>query len=117
MLSGTGIKPIFPLWKIPVEEISEEFISLGFKTILTCVDMDQLDKTFAGRVYDREFIIDYPKETHDICGENGEFHSFVFDGPNFKFPIKFELGEQKVTPDFFTKKDRFLYIDLLPNNK
>ncbi|MEH7887275.1 hypothetical protein V7654_23520 [Bacillus sp. JJ1609] len=114
MLLGTGITPLFPLWEIPVEEICSDFINLGFNTVLTCIDMDKLDKTFAGRIYDWEFVRDYPKETHDICGENGEFHSFIFDGPNFKFPINFELGEQKVTPDYFTKKDRFLYIDLIP---
>lgn len=114
MLLGTGITPLFPLWEIPVEEISHEFIDLGFKTVLTCIDMEKLDKTYAGRIYDWEFVRGYPKETHDICGENGEFHSYVFDGPNFTFPIKFELGEKKVTPDYFTKKDRFLYIDLIP---
>jgi len=114
MLSGTGITPLFPLWEKPVEELSHEFINLDFKTIITCIDMDKLDKSFSGRIYDWEFIRDYPKEIHDLCGENGEFHSFVFDGPNFKFPIKFELGDQKVTPDYFTKKDRFLYIDLIP---
>lgn len=116
MLLGTGINPIFPLWNVPVEEVSREFIDLGFKTVLTCIDMDRLDQTFAGRVYDRDFLKDYPKE-NDVCGENGEFHSFVFDGPNFKFPIQYELGEQKITPDYFTKKDRFLYIDLIPIKK
>jgi uncharacterized protein (TIGR00290 family) len=113
MLLGTGITPIFPLWNIPVEEVSREFIELGFKTVLTCIDMDRLDQSFAGRVYDSDFIKDYPKE-NDVCGENGEFHTFVFDGPNLKVPVQFELGEQKITPDYFTKKDRFLYIDLVP---
>jgi uncharacterized protein (TIGR00290 family) len=116
MLLGTGITPIFPLWNVPVEEVSREFIDLGFKTVLTCIDMDRLDQTFVGRVYDRDFLKDYPKE-NDVCGENGEFHSFVFDGPNFKLPIQYELGEQKITPDYFTKKDRFLYIDLIPIKK
>lgn len=115
MLEGTGITPLFPLWNRPVEEISREFIDLGFKTVLTCIDMDKLDKSYAGRVYDWEFIRDYPKEEHDICGENGEFHTFVFDGPNFKFPIGYELGEQRITPDYFTKRDRFLYVDLVPS--
>jgi uncharacterized protein (TIGR00290 family) len=113
MLAGTGVTTIFPLWHQPVEEISREFIDLGFKTVLTCIDTESLDKSFAGRVYDLELIRDYPKD-HDICGENGEFHSFVFDGPNFQYPIKFQLGEQKITPDYLTKKDRFLYIDLIP---
>ncbi|MEI5909160.1 diphthine--ammonia ligase [Bacillus spongiae] len=116
MLLKTGISTLFPLWGKPVEELSHEFINRKFKTVLTCIDLDKLDRSFSGRVYDWEFIEDYPKEKHDICGENGEFHSFVFDGPNFKFPIKYKLGEQKVTPDYFTQKDRFLYIDLIPIN-
>jgi len=114
MLSGTGITPVFPLWGRPVGELGREFIDLGFQTVLTCVDMDQLDRSFAGRVYDEAFIGDYPEETRDICGENGEFHTFVFDGPNFAFPIRYEMGKERVTPDYLTKKDRFLFIDLLP---
>ncbi|MGM0852513.1 MAG: diphthine--ammonia ligase [Bacillota bacterium] len=114
MLSGTGITPVFPLWGRPVGELSREFIDLGFQTVLTCVDMDQLDRSFAGRVYDEAFIRDYPEETHDICGENGEFHSFVFDGPNFAFSVEYVVGEERVTPDYLTKKDRFLFIDLIP---
>jgi uncharacterized protein (TIGR00290 family) len=114
MLSGTGITPVFPLWDRSVGELSREFIDLGFQTVLTCVDMDQLDRSFAGRVYDEEFIRDYPEETRDICGENGEFHSFVFDGPNFGFSLEYVLGEERMVPDYLTKKDRFLFIDLLP---
>jgi uncharacterized protein (TIGR00290 family) len=113
MLKGTGITPLFPLWGNPVEELANDFINKGFKTVLTCIDLDKLDKTFSGRVYDLEFINDYPKVL-DICGENGEFHTFVFDGPNFNFPIEYKLGDQRVTPDFFTKKDRFLYVDVIP---
>jgi uncharacterized protein (TIGR00290 family) len=114
MLSGTGITPVFPLWGRSVGELSREFIDLGFQTVLTCVDMDQLDRSFAGRVYDEAFIRDYPEETRDICGENGEFHSFVFDGPNFRFSLEYVLGEERVVPDYLTKKDRFLFIDLIP---
>ncbi|MBT2680806.1 diphthine--ammonia ligase [Bacillus sp. ISL-35] len=113
LLEDTGLTPIFPLWNRFVGEISNEFIQLGFKTVLTCIDMDALDRSFVGRIYDRELINDYPK-SHDICGEKGEFHSFVFDGPNFMFPVGFEKGVEKVTPDYFTGKDRFLFIDLIP---
>lgn len=113
MLSGTGITPIFPLWGRPVGELSREFIDLGFQTVLTCVDMDQLDRSFAGRVYNEAFIRDYPEETRDICGENGEFHSFVFDGPNFGFAIGYELGEERVTPDAQSGRERFLFRDLV----
>jgi uncharacterized protein (TIGR00290 family) len=114
MMSGTGITPVFPLWNRSVDEVSRTFIGLSFKTVITCVDLDQIDRSFAGRVYDEAFVDDYPVENRDICGENGEFHSFVFDGPNFKFPIQYELGEERVTPDYQTEHDRFLYIDVIP---
>ncbi|MFC7786431.1 adenine nucleotide alpha hydrolase [Rossellomorea sp. GCM10028870] len=113
MLSGTGINPVFPLWGRPVGELSREFIELGFKTVLTCIDLEQLHRSFAGRVYDRDFLRDYP-ESRDVCGEKGEFHTFVFDGPNFGFPIEYELGEERVTPDVQTERDRFLFVDVLP---
>ncbi|MCA1054399.1 diphthine--ammonia ligase [Rossellomorea aquimaris] len=113
MLSGTGLTPVFPLWGRPVGDLGREFIDLGFKTVMTCVDLDKLHRSFVGRVYDEAFLEDYP-EDRDICGENGEFHSFVFDGPNFRFPVQFKLGEERVTPDHQTKRDRFLYVDLLP---
>ncbi|MEW8971335.1 diphthine--ammonia ligase [Mesobacillus jeotgali] len=114
LFSASGLTPVFPLWGIPVEEVSCDFVDSGFKTVLTCVDLERLAPSYAGKVYDRKFISEYPKD-HDICGENGEFHSFVFDGPNFAFPINFRLGEEKVTKDYFTQKDRFLFIDLIPN--
>ncbi|NMH68154.1 diphthine--ammonia ligase [Bacillus sp. RO3] len=113
MLTDTGITPLFPLWGRSVGKLSREFIELGFKTVLTCVDMEQLDRSFAGRVYDEAFIEDYPEDTRDICGENGEFHTFVFNGPNFRFPIQYELGEERVTRDFVSGKDRFLYRDVV----
>ncbi|WP_201713142.1 adenine nucleotide alpha hydrolase [Rossellomorea arthrocnemi] len=113
MLAETGIIPIFPLWNRPVEELGREFIGLGFKTVLTCIDLEQLDQEFAGRVYDGDFLKDYP-ENCDVCGENGEFHTYVFDGPNFEFPIEYELGEERVTPDLVTGRDRFMYRDVVP---
>ncbi|MCC5803564.1 Dph6-related ATP pyrophosphatase [Rossellomorea vietnamensis] len=113
MLEGTGITPIFPLWGQDVEELGREFIERGFKTVLTCIDMEQLDRSFAGRVYDEDFLRDYP-ENCDVCGENGEFHTFVFDGPNFEFPIRYELGDERVTPDVVTGRARFLFRDVVP---
>lgn len=114
MMEGTGITPIFPLWGGPVGEISLDFIDLGFQTVITCVDMDQIDRSFAGRVYDESLIKDYPVASRDICGENGEFHTFVFNGPNFKSPIKYELGKERITPDPGTERDRFLFVDIIP---
>jgi uncharacterized protein (TIGR00290 family) len=83
---------VFPLWKIPTTKLIQEFISLGFKTIVVCVNEQFLDKSFVGRIIDQEFINDLP-ENVDVCGENGEFHTFTFDGPIFSKPIDFEIGE------------------------
>lgn len=83
---------VFPLWKIDTKNLIYEFLNLGFKTIVTCVNEKYLDKSFAGRIIDEQFIKDLP-ENVDVCGENGEFHTFTFDGPIFSKPIKFEIGE------------------------
>jgi len=99
-LSELGLKGVFPLWKIPTDELIHEFIDLGFKTIITCVNEKYLDKSFAGRTIDKDFLNDLPDNV-DPCGENGEFHTFVFDGPIFKEAIPFEKGEviyRKYTP-------------------
>ncbi|MFP5471546.1 MAG: diphthine--ammonia ligase [Bacteroidia bacterium] len=82
----------FPLWQKNTKDLVREFIDLGFKTIIVCVNGDVLDKSFAGRIIDKEFIKDLPKNV-DPCGENGEFHTFVFDGPIFKHPVFFTKGE------------------------
>lgn len=87
-----GFEAVFPIWKIPTHDIIQEFITLGFKTIVVCVNERYLDKSFVGRVIDQQFIDDLP-ENVDVCGENGEFHTFCFDGPIFKKPIEFEIGE------------------------
>lgn len=83
---------VFPIWKIPTKDLLQEFISLGFKTIVVCVNEKYLDKSFVGRIIDQDFINDLP-ENVDVCGENGEFHTFAFDGPIFSKPIDFEIGE------------------------
>lgn len=93
-LSQAGLDYSFPLWGRSTSDIINEFLSLGFKTVVTCVDGSCLDESFVGRVIDRDFIKDLP-EGVDICGENGEFHTFVFDGPIFSYPIDFVLGEKK----------------------
>ena len=91
-LAQIGFEGIFPLWKIPTPDLIQEFISLGFKTIVVCVNERYLDKSFVGRIIDQDFIKDLP-ENVDVCGENGEFHTFTFDGPLFSNPINFEIGE------------------------
>ncbi|MES2780942.1 MAG: diphthine--ammonia ligase [Bacteroidota bacterium] len=87
-----NLKGLFPLWKIPTHELIREFLALGFKTITTCVNEKYLDKSFVGRIIDEDFLNALPSNV-DPCGENGEFHTFVFDGPLFKKPIPFEIGE------------------------
>lgn len=91
-LQSIGMEAVFPLWKKNTSELIQEFLDLGFKTIVTSVNETYLDKTFAGRIIDESFIKDLPKNV-DPCGENGEFHTFTFDGPIFKNPIDFEIGE------------------------
>ena len=91
-LAEMDFEGVFPLWKIPTQDLIQEFIALGFKTIVVCVNERFLDKSFVGRIIDQEFINDLPKNV-DVCGENGEFHTFTFDGPIFAKPILFEVGE------------------------
>lgn len=91
-LQSIGMEAVFPLWKQNTSDLIHEFLNLGFKTIVTCVNETYLDKSFAGRIIDKDFIKDLP-ENIDPCGENGEFHTFTFDGPIFNNPIEFEIGE------------------------
>lgn len=125
-LQDAGLKACFPLWKRNTKEILKEFIDLGFKTIVVCVKSDLLSKDFAGRIIDHDFINDLPDNV-DPCGENGEFHTFVFDGPIFKQAIPFSIGE-KVFRSYSLKSDSkeecfkdqaekelgFWFCDLLP---
>jgi uncharacterized protein (TIGR00290 family) len=91
-LRPLGIRAHFPLWQRDTRELLYEFLDLGFKTIVVCVNAGLLDRSFAGRIIDQDFIRDLPKNV-DPCGENGEFHTFVFDGPIFKKPVDFTIGE------------------------
>ncbi len=87
-----GLQTVFPLWKENTEKLLTEFIDLGFKAIVICVNADLLDSSFAGRLLDGTFLEDLP-ENVDPCGENGEFHTFCFDGPIFTRPVEFRKGE------------------------
>jgi uncharacterized protein (TIGR00290 family) len=91
-LAAAGWEAVFPLWGVPTAELMSEFLALGFRTITTCVNDRYLDQSFVGRVIDEQFLRDLPPNV-DPCGENGEFHTFVFDGPNFREPVAFEKGE------------------------
>lgn len=91
-LEEVGLAGHFPLWKRDTKELIHEFLELGFKTLVVSVDGSKLDKSFAGRVLDQSFLDDLPEDV-DACGENGEFHTFVFEGPIFKKPLAFTKGE------------------------
>lgn len=91
-LSTVGIDCVFPLWKQPTDKLMQEFLSIGFKAIIVCVNEQYLDKSFCGRIIDDSFVNDLPANV-DICGENGEYHSFVFDGPIFNYPVAYKKGE------------------------
>ncbi len=91
-LAEIGFKGHFPLWKRDTRELIQEFLDWGFKTIVVSVDGSKLDKSFAGRELNESFLEDLPADV-DPCGENGEFHTFVFEGPIFKKPFSFKKGE------------------------
>lgn len=125
-LKQLNIDCIFPLWKMNTTELIKEFIALGFKAIIVCVNEKDLDKNFCGRMIDNSFINDLPPNV-DACGENGEFHSFVFDGPVFKQSIKFFKGEivykKYAAPNIANNNNQlksnvdeygFYFCDLLP---
>ncbi|RDI14566.1 diphthine--ammonia ligase [Flavobacterium sp. AG291] len=113
-LEPYGIKTIFPLWQKDTKELLTNFIDFGFKAITVCVDGSKLDSSFVGRLVDHDFINDLP-ENVDICGENGEFHTFCFDGPYFKQPVQFTKGEV-IMKEYHTNgfKSQLWFCDLLP---
>ena len=92
-LAEVGITGVYPLWKQDTKQLMQEFLALGFKAITVCVNAKLLSQEFVGRVIDQQFIDDLPDNV-DVCGENGEFHTFVFDGPIFSKPVEFEIGEK-----------------------
>jgi uncharacterized protein (TIGR00290 family) len=105
-LARIGMEALFPIWKRDSRELARDFLRLGFRAITVCVDPRVLDSSFAGRVLDESFFADLPPGV-DPCGENGEFHTFVFDGPVFQVPIQFVIGEKVL-------RDGFYFCDLLP---
>ncbi|MDD5218025.1 MAG: diphthine--ammonia ligase [Candidatus Omnitrophica bacterium] len=106
-LAKVGMSAVFPLWKKDTARLGRTFIDNGFRAIVTCADSKSLDRSFAGRVYDCSLLADLPPSV-DPCGENGEFHSFVYGGPIFHETIPFERGEVVL------RDERFYFCDLLP---
>jgi len=104
-LAAAGMEAVFPLWGRDTRELAAEFIGLGFAARLVCVDTAQLDETFVGRTYDHRLLADLPPGV-DPCGERGEFHTFVWDGPIFKAPVLHSLGP-------VAHRDGLVYQDLL----
>ena len=90
-LSIVNMKSIFPLWGMDTKKIAEEFISLGFKAVITCVNTKLIPKEWIGKEFNAEFVNYLVKEKLDPCGEEGEFHTFVYSGPMFKNEIKYQL--------------------------
>jgi len=105
-LAKGGMKGIFPIWKRNTTQLAEEFIAKGFKAILTCVDSKVLDPKFTGREFDGSLLAELPPGV-DPCGENGEFHSFVYDGPIFRKPIAVKKGE------IVCRENRFYFCDVM----
>ena len=91
-LARHNLRGIYPVWRRNTTEFINKFIELGFKAVVTCVDAKVLGAAFAGRIIDESFVLSLPSLV-DPCGENGEFHTFVFDGPNFKQAIRFCKGD------------------------
>ena len=106
-LAALNLKGVFPIWKKDTRALAEHFLALGFKAIITCVDSKVLPKEFAGRKFDEWFLSELPAGV-DPCGENGEFHSFVYDGPIFKKKIELTIGETVL------RNERYYFCDLLP---
>ncbi len=108
-LMRANMTAIFPIWKIDTRELAARFVEDGFRAITACIDPKKLDKSFAGRELDASFFRDLPPGV-DPCGENGEFHTFVFAGPIFRSPIPVQAGQ-------IVERDSFVFCDLLPKNE
>ncbi len=110
LLNQAYIKGIYPLWKEPTDQLAQEVINSDIQTILVCVDSSKLPESCAGLLFDKGLLADLP-ETVDPCGENGEFHTFVFDAPYFSKPIAIVKGEL-VAQTYADSKHAFWFLDL-----
>ncbi|PWU16593.1 MAG: ATP-binding protein [Bdellovibrio sp.] len=105
MLFGTGIEPIFPLWRRPTDFLAKEMIASGIRAYLTCIDPRKLDRSFVGREFNSALLGDLPRDV-DPCGENGEFHTFVSDSPDFNSAIRVQKGD-------VIERDGFVFADIV----
>ncbi len=104
-MAGTGLGTLFPLWGRPTADLAREMVESGVRAVVTCVDTRQLDRRFAGRRFDHAFLDELPPHV-DPCGERGEFHTFVYDGPGFADPLDVSVGE-------ILERDGFCFADVL----
>jgi len=104
-MAGSGVEPLFPLWGRDTAALAREMLAAGLRATLTCVDPRRLDRSFAGRAFDAALLGDLPPGV-DPCGENGEFHTFTWDGPMFRRPVEVATGE-------VLERDGFVFADLL----
>ena len=120
-LAAMGLTGVFPLWKVDSHTLLEELWTAGFQTIVVAVNGQVLDRSFCGRVLDRQFVADLPPGV-DPCGENGEFHTFVFAAPYFSSPVLFRRGQTIERTFSFTDAERqtltstYFFTDLLPGS-
>jgi len=108
-LQGSGLTPIFPLWKIPTDQLAHDMISGGLRARITCIDPKQAPRSWAGQVFDGAFLEAIPRGI-DPCGERGEFHTFVYDGPMLRHPVE-------VVPGKIVEREGFVFADLLPGSQ
>jgi uncharacterized protein (TIGR00290 family) len=105
-LSGTGLSPLFPLWQRPTDVLARQMLDAGIRAVVTCVDPSQAPAEIVGRWFDADLLDELPAHV-DPCGENGEFHTFVVDGPGFGYPLDVTVGE-------IVERDGFVFADVVP---
>mgnify|MGYP006275330695 FL=1 len=106
LLKRGDMEGLYPLWGRNTKDLAQQVIGLGFQAVLVCVDTTRLDASFAGRAYDAQLLADLPPEI-DPCGENGEFHTFVWNGPSYQRPVRFTRGEM-------IRDGKYAFFDLIP---
>jgi diphthamide synthase (EF-2-diphthine--ammonia ligase) len=104
-LAGTGLAPLFPIWGSSTTLLAREMVSAGLRARITCVDQNQIPASFVGREFDDALLTDLPASA-DPCGERGEFHTFAYAGPMFRYSVPIQTGE-------IVTRDGFVFADLL----